>query len=117
MHIRFALLPLLLATGAVAQVPTPASHFGFPIGADRKLADWKQLTAYYEKLAKTSPRVKVDTIGRSTLGAPFVMLTVTSQQNHARLRELRDIQLKLSDPRQVNGDAELQQLLDRGRSI
>src|SRR5687767_10765898 len=110
--VLFAIVP-----GAAAQVPTPASHFGFEIGADRKLADWKELTAYYEKLAKTSPRVKVDTIGQTTLGAPFVMLTVTSQQNHARLAELRDIQLRLSDPRRVNSDAELQQLLDRGRTV
>jgi hypothetical protein len=102
---------------ARAQVPTPASHFGFDIGADRKLADWKQLTAYYEKLAKTSPRVKVDTIGKTTLGAPFVMLTVTSPQNHARLRELHDIQMRLSDPRRVSNDAELQRLMDAGRSI
>ena len=54
-------LALLLAVGAQqlsAQVPTPASHFGFEIGADRKLADWTQLTAYYEKLAKSSPRAE-----------------------------------------------------------
>ena len=114
---RSAILLTFLASAAQAQVPAPASHFGFEIGADRKLADWKQLTSYYEKLAKTSPRVKVDTIGKTTLGAPFVMLTVTSQQNHARLAELRDIQLRLSDPRRVNSDAELQQLYDRGRAV
>src|SRR5688500_8917690 len=117
MHIRFALLPLLLATGAVAQVPTPASHFGFPIGADRKLADWKQLTAYYEKLAKTSPRVRVDTIGRTTLGAPFVMLTVTSPENLRRLTQLREVQRKLSDPRTISGPAELQRLFTQGRTV
>jgi hypothetical protein len=117
MKLRYALLPLLHAAAATAQVPTPASHFGFEIGADRKLADWPQLTSYYEKLARSSPRVKVDTIGRTTMGAPFVMLTVTSPENHARMRELHDIQLRLSDPRRVSGEVELQRLFDAGRTV
>jgi len=118
MQLRYAAaLSLLLATSAAAQVPTPAEHFGFEIGTDRKLADWKQLTSFYEQLAKTSPRVKVDTIGRTTMNAPFVMLTVTSPENQARLRELHDIQLRLSDPRRVNSEAELQRLLDAGRTV
>lgn len=120
MQARTVMLSLVLVAQAgllAGQVPTPASHFGFEIGADRKLADWKQLTAYYEKLAKTSPRVKVDTIGRTTMGAPFVMVTVTSPENQARLRELQDVQLRLSDPRRVSNAAELQRLLDTGRTI
>jgi hypothetical protein len=112
------LLGALNATPAAAQnVPAPREHFGFEIGASRKLADWNQLTAYYEKLARSSPRLKVDTIGRTTMGRPFVMLTITSAENQARLAELRDVQLRLSDPRRVSGAAELQQLLDRGRTV
>ncbi len=68
-------------------VPAPASHLGFEIGADRKLADWDQLVGYYEKLAQASPRVTLDTLGTTTKGRPFVMLTVTSPENHARLDE------------------------------
>ena len=66
MRIVTAAVWLLVATGVSAQVPTPVSHFGFEIGSDRKLANWDQLTSYYEKLAKSSPRVRVDTIGRTT---------------------------------------------------
>ncbi|MGH7554847.1 MAG: M14 family metallopeptidase, partial [Longimicrobiales bacterium] len=109
----------LFAAGALAaqSVPTPREHFGFDLGADRKLASWTQLTAYFEKLARGSPRVKVDTLGKTTKGLPFVMLTITSPENHARLDELRSIQLKLSDPRTVTGSAELQRLLDAGRTV
>ena len=116
-------LPAILAvavasTSAAAQgVPTPRQHFGFEIGTDRKLADWNQLTAYYEKLAKGSPRVIVDTLGTTTMGRPFIMLTVTSEANQARLSELHDIQMKLADPRRVSGEAELQRLLDQGRTV
>ncbi len=122
-RILVVLLLLLLPAGTlsaqdpVASVPTPESHFGFEPGTDRKLANWTELTAYYEKLAQTSPRVTVDTLGLTTLGEPFLMLTVTSPENHARLDELHDIQMKLSDPRTVSGQAELERLFDEGRTI
>ncbi len=98
-------------------VPSPIEHFGFEIGADRQLADWNELTAYFERLAETSDRVVVDTLGPSTAGRPFVMLTITSPENHARLDELHAIQMQLADPRTVDGDAELERLLDEGRTV
>ena len=121
------MIPRLLATAVAASfiaapvqaqdVPTPREHFGFDIGEDRKLANWDELTAYFERLAQTSPRVLVDTLGPTTVGNPFVMLTITSQANHARLDELHEIQMKLADPRLVSGDDELQQLLDEGKTV
>ena len=60
------------------QVPTPAAHFGFDPGTAGRLANWDDLTAYYERLAQTSDRVAVDTLGPTTMGRPFVMLTITS---------------------------------------
>jgi len=108
----------ILAPGVAAQtVPTPVEHFGFEIGADRKLANWDELTAYFERLAETSDRVVVDTLGPTTEGRPFVMLTITSPENHARLDELHEIQMKLADPRRVMDDAELEELFDAGRSV
>ena len=54
-----ALVALIMVSAAgteafAQQVPTPASHFGFEIGTDRRLADWDQLVAFYEKLARAS---------------------------------------------------------------
>ncbi|HUF67691.1 MAG TPA: M14 metallopeptidase family protein [Longimicrobiales bacterium] len=98
-------------------VPTPREHFGFDIGEDRRLADWNQLTAYYEKVANASPRVTLDTIGQTTMGRPFIMLTITSEANQARIDELRDIQLRLADPRRIGSDAELQRLVEQGRTV
>ncbi len=102
---------------AAQAVPTPKEHFGFDVGADRELANWDALTAYFERLAQTSPRVTVDTLGRATAGSPFVMLTITSPANHARIDELRDIQRRLADPRLVSDESELERLLDEGRTI
>ncbi|MGH7444278.1 MAG: M14 family zinc carboxypeptidase, partial [Longimicrobiales bacterium] len=106
-----------LVQPAAAQVPTPVSHFGFEIGTDRKLADWDQLLDYFEKLASTSDRVSLDTLGTTTMGRPFVMLTVTSPQNQARIDELLAMQRKLADPRTITSDAELQTLLQEARSV
>jgi hypothetical protein len=46
----FSCIILSLAVPAFAhsaQITTPADQFGFEPGADRKLADWTELTAYY----------------------------------------------------------------------
>lgn len=106
-----------LVQPAAAQVPTPVSHFGFEIGTDRKLADWDQLLGYFEKLASTSDRVSLDTLGTTTMGRPFVMLTVTSPENQARIDELLAMQRKLADPRTITSDAELQTLLQEARTV
>ncbi len=99
------------------QIPAPADHFGFDMGAERRLADWDDLTSYYEILAHASDRVTVDTLGPTTRGRPFVMLTITSPANHARLAELHDVQRRLSDPRTVKGGDDLERLLDEGRTV
>ncbi len=109
---------ILLSPPLAAQsVPTPLEHFGHDIGADRQLADWGALTSYFERLAGSSDRVAVDTLGPTTVGHPFVMLTITSPENQARLDELHEIQMKLADPRTISGDAELQRLLNEGKTV
>lgn len=113
----FAAAVLASAPLFAQAVPTPREHFGFEIGEHRRLADWDQLTAYFERLARTSPRVRLDTLGTATAGSPFVMLTITSPANHARLEELRRIQERLTDPRLVSGPAELERLLDQGKVV
>jgi murein tripeptide amidase MpaA len=115
--LAFAAVLLASASAAAQGVPTPRQFFGFDMGEDRKLADWGQLTSYYEALARTSPRIDVDTLGATTRGRPFVMLTITSPENHARLEELHEIQMKLADPRSISGEAELERLLDQGRTV
>ena len=98
-------------------VPTPRSHFGFEIGVARRLANWTDLASYYARLAEASPRVRVDTLGVTTMGRPFLMVTVTSATNHARIEELRAIQMRLSDPRRVSDENELARLIDAGRTV
>jgi len=114
-----AIAALLIGQSAASTqaIPDPVDYFGFEIGTDRKLADWDQLTSWYEMLASNSPRIVLDTLGETTLGLPFVMLTVTSAANHARLATLHDIQLRLADPRRISDSSELGELLDDGKTV
>ncbi|MBX6364290.1 MAG: peptidase M14 [Gemmatimonadetes bacterium] len=97
-------------------IPSPEAYLGFRVGEDRKLADWTQITGYMEKLA-ASPRVRLDTLGKTTLGRPFIMLTITSPANMARLAEFKEIQRKLADPRLIASPEEAERLVARGRTV
>lgn len=111
------LLAILIPSVKGQEIPSPQQYFGFEMGSDRKLANWDELTEYYEELAQRSHRVIVDTLGMTTTGRPFVMLTITSPENHARLGELREIQMKLADPRIISGELELNQLFEDGKAV
>ena len=80
-------------------VRSPKEVFGFEIGADRKLANWPEIVEYYRELGKASDRVDFAELGKTTLGKPFIALTVSAPENLKRLDYYRDIQRRLADPR------------------
>jgi len=90
----------------VAQVPTPESVLGYRVGADSMLADWEQIGAYFTRLAAASPRIRVDTLGATTQGRPFLLVTITDSANLARRAELMAAQRQLADPRTLEPAAE-----------
>lgn len=108
-------LALALTPGAVGQVLPPEEHLGFPVGQDRKLADWGQIAGYFLHLGRASSRVRMEEVGRSTGDRPFLLAVISSPQNLARLEEFQEIQKRLADPRQVGED--LGELLERGRTV
>src|SRR5262245_26947320 len=117
----FGALLVLFCTGSVipaaSQVPSPESALGFKVGDDRKLADWNQVVDYYRKVAAAAPdRVKFAELGKSTLGKPFVALTISSAENLQRLDRYRDIQSRLGDPRGLS-DAGAEGLIAEGRAV
>jgi len=104
------------APAARDAVPAPVSVLGFVPGEDRKLADWGQVLAYLEALDAASPRVSVAEVGKTTEGRPFVIATVTSEANHARLAAIRADNARLADPRGL-GDPEAEALVARGKAV
>ena len=107
---------LVPSAPAATGVPSPESVLGFVPGEDRKLADWSQVLAYLKALDEASDRVSVEDVGKTTQGRPFVIVTVTSAANHARLEEIRDDNARLADPRGL-GEAEAERLIRDGKVV
>src|SRR5882724_12817101 len=95
-----------------AVVPAPRDVVGFTPGDDRKLASWAQIVDYFKQLQRASDRVKLEELGKTTLGRPLVLATISSPENLARLDRFKEIQRKLADPRIFNSnDAEAERLI------
>jgi Zinc carboxypeptidase len=119
-----ALAPLfVIAHAQPRRVPTassissPRSLLGFDPGNDRRTADWQQLTDYFNRLAKTSDRVQLQTIGKSTLGRTMFVAYISAPENIRSLEKYKAIQAKLADPRQIANDAERDQLIREGKTV
>jgi hypothetical protein len=109
-------LALLAFAEAPSAVPSPESVLGFRPGEDRRLADWSQVLDYLTRLSQASNRVAVQEVGKTTEGRPFVLVTVTSAENRARLEEIRRANARLADPRGLD-EAEAERLVQEGKTI
>ncbi len=120
---RVSLLAMLLWTVNSSPVlaqqvpPSPADVLGFDPVSETRLVNWDEMQAYYEALAVATPRVRLDTIGRSTLDRPMLLVTITSRENMARLDDLRGIQAQLADPRLIESSEQREELIARGRLV
>ena len=104
------------AAAAADAVPSPDAVLGFRVGADRQLADWTQIVDYFRRLDAASPRVRVEEVGKTTEGRPFLLVTITSEANMARLDAIRRDNLRLADPRGLS-PAEAASLIATGKAI
>jgi hypothetical protein len=82
------------------RVPTPRSILGYDIG-DR-FTPQRKMMRYIERIAAVSPRVKVDTVGHTFEGREMLIITVTSEQNMARLSAIQADAKRVGDPRGVS---------------
>jgi Zinc carboxypeptidase len=106
------------AARAAANVPPPREVIGFTPGDDRKLASWAQIVGYFKRLAQTSNRLLLEDLGKTTLGRSFVVATISSPANLAKLDRFKAIQRQLADPRLIGGDdARAEALIREGRTV
>jgi hypothetical protein len=113
MHLHLPLLLTLLAQGADS-IPTPASILGFPVGADFKLATYDESLRYFRALARSSDRIKLVDVGRTSTGGEWVLAIISSPANLARLDTLRAISRRLAHPAGL-GDEEARRLARDGK--
>jgi hypothetical protein len=95
---------------------TPEQFFGFQMGTDRKLANWDKLHEYYQLLAKSSDKVKLVELGKTSEGRPYIALFISSPANLAKLEQYREMNAKLADPRGVP-QAELDRIVAEGKAV
>ncbi len=117
----FLLVAFTPSVKSQKKIPTPAEVLGFAPGEDRKLASWDQVVDYFRQLDGASERVVFETLGDTTMGKPFVMATISSPANLARLEELRKVQDQLADPRKLGPlatrDRKAAELIKRGKTV
>src|SRR5579859_7362943 len=88
-----------IAAAASAAVPTPSDFLHMQVGADRTLADYRQIVSYLRAVAAASPRVQVESMGKTTLGEDFVVAIISSEANLRNLAQIKENNQRLSDPR------------------
>lgn len=115
--IHFAQSPIPAQSATPGQtLPSPEEFLGFKVGADRKLASWPQVVAYMTRAAKASDRIRFTELGKSTMGNPFIMVTISSPKNLARLEEIRANQNKLAHPYNLS-EKEAQDIIARDPAV
>src|SRR6266498_1155818 len=100
----FFLSPLVDYLPASKTVPTPKAILGDIAGAEGKLPYTKEVYDYMRLLAKSTPRVKVYTIGTSEEGREMLAVAVASEALIAELDQNRAGLAKLADPRTIRMD-------------
>jgi hypothetical protein len=111
----FLAVAAFTASAIMAQTP-PEKFLGFKVGADRKLADYSQITAYFQKLAQESPKIKLFTIGESVQKKPIILAAISTAENLAKLDRWKEITRKLRDPRQTAPE-EARKLAREGKAM
>jgi len=118
MRTRLILTALLILETAFAQeITAPEKFFGFQLGADKKMARWDKIVEYYAVLEKQSGgRMKVINMGPTSEGNPFLMVIITAPANFSKLDHLREVNLRISDPRGLT-EAQAHALVDEGKAV
>ena len=103
----FFLSPLVDYLPASKTVPTPAAVLGDIAGAEGKLPYTKEIYEYMRLVAKSTPRVKVYSIGRSEEGREMLAVAVASEALMSKLDQNKADLAKLADPRAIKMDDDL----------
>ncbi|HOT69347.1 MAG TPA: M14 family metallopeptidase, partial [Candidatus Saccharicenans sp.] len=113
LSLSVVILPL---TSSSAEIVSPEKFLGFQPGQDFKLANWKQITDYFQLLSQASNRIKLIELGKTTLGRPLVMAIITAEENFSNLDRYKKIHQTLHDPRQLKPE-EKASLIKEGKAI
>src|SRR3954447_9610930 len=98
-------------------IPPPREVLGFNPGDDRTIADWKQISDYFTRLDRASDRVRVETLGKTTMGRSLFAAFISAPENIRQLDKYRAIQERLANPSSIKSDAERDLLIRNGKTV
>jgi hypothetical protein len=113
-----ALLALILASATLssAPLPTPEQFAGFRMGTDKKLLLWDKIVDYMNLVGRSSPRVKVEEVGKTSMGRPFLTVIISSPETLANLPKYKENQRRLAYPRDLN-EADAEKLIQSNKAV
>jgi hypothetical protein len=79
--------------------PSPEAFFGYAMGAGPRLPSWDGTVDYLRAVARASQRVRVDEVGKTTGGRPYLLVTISTPDTLQSLPDARAAQHRLVDPR------------------
>ncbi len=105
-------------TQSAAGLPAPESVFGFTPCADYKLANYEQISTYFQKLDQASDRMKLINIGKTSEGRDQLMAIISSPENLTpkNLDRYRSISERLAHARGLS-ESEAKQLSADGKTV
>jgi hypothetical protein len=99
-----------------ATVPSPTKHLGHIVGAPGELTRTEKIYAYYRALAAATPRVKVETIGKSEEGRDILLVFVGDEKTLADLDRIRADMADLADPRKTD-EAAMERIVAKSKPL
>src|SRR6266545_6486677 len=120
----FAIVVLAASLAAAPQaqraqppkVTPPTDQFGWAIGADYKLVNYKQYEDYLKKLDVQSERMIVTEIGKTEEGRTEYTAIITSPENQRRLPLIKEANRKLALAENLTDD-QARQLAREGKTV
>src|SRR6185437_11731879 len=114
----FFLSPLVDYMPAAKGIPTPAAVLGDIAGNPNNLPHSKEVYEYMRLLAKSTPRVRVFSIGTTEEGREMIAVAVASDQLMAKLDANKADLAKLADPRTIGmNDAEADRIAQKAAPV
>jgi hypothetical protein len=92
-------------------VPSPSEFLGYVVGAPRKLTYYTEIEAYMRALADASPRVTLESMGRTNEGREMIVVLIAEDGIIRALERNAEYTARLADPR-VTDEDEAQEIID-----
>jgi hypothetical protein len=97
--------PWVAYVPASRTVPSPSRYLGHVAGAAGELTGTARLHGYFRELARSSPRVRLQTLGRSEEGREILMAAIADEAGLRALDALKAKTAALADPRRTTPEA------------